>query len=123
MHYCLTLSYDHLQCWLRSVDEARNILSTQEAHLRSTSSRFFSLFWLTTDLVVALSVSSSQPSTTSMQTSASSGRTNTTTTMTDFSDDTNSYTSKTPISHDIGDFIELPLADSSSISSSDSSLG
>ena len=34
----LTLSYDHLQCWLRSVDEARNILSTQEAHLRSTSS-------------------------------------------------------------------------------------
>jgi hypothetical protein len=84
---------------------------------------FLLLVWLTTDLVVALSVSSSQPSTTSMQTSASSGRTNTTTTMTDFSDDTNSYTSKTPISHDIGDFIELPLADSSSISSSDSSLG
>jgi hypothetical protein len=40
----LTLPYIHLQCWLRSVDEARHILITQEISLRSTSNNFSSLF-------------------------------------------------------------------------------
>jgi hypothetical protein len=34
-------SYDHLNCWLRSIDEARQTLTFQETHLRATASRFF----------------------------------------------------------------------------------
>jgi hypothetical protein len=40
----LKLPYDHLSCWLRSVDEARSILLTQDAHLQSTAHSFFSMF-------------------------------------------------------------------------------
>jgi hypothetical protein len=37
----LQLSYDHISCWLRSVEEARSILTNQEVHLRQTSALFF----------------------------------------------------------------------------------
>jgi hypothetical protein len=42
----LAYSYDYLSCWLRSVKEARTILVHQEAHLRSSSTQFFSMFHL-----------------------------------------------------------------------------
>jgi len=42
----LAYSYDHLSCWLCSVKEARTILVHQEAHLRSSSTQFFSMFHL-----------------------------------------------------------------------------
>jgi len=37
------LPYDHLSCWLGSVEEAHSILLTQEAHLWSTAHTFFSI--------------------------------------------------------------------------------
>jgi hypothetical protein len=43
----LACSYDYISCWLRSVTEARTILAHQEAHLRSSSAQFFSMFRLT----------------------------------------------------------------------------
>jgi hypothetical protein len=41
--HLLTLSYNYITCWLRSVAEARSILQLQDRHLRQTSSQFFSL--------------------------------------------------------------------------------
>jgi len=43
----LQYSYDHLVYWLRSVDEARNILAFQESHLQSSSQQFFAMFRVT----------------------------------------------------------------------------
>ncbi len=42
----LILSYDYITFWLRSVEEARNILQLQDNHLCHTSRCFFSLFQL-----------------------------------------------------------------------------
>jgi hypothetical protein len=44
IHEWFKLPYDHLSCWLRSIDEVCSINSTQDAHLRSTARSFFSLF-------------------------------------------------------------------------------
>jgi len=41
--HLLTLSYNYITCWLRSVAEARSILQLQDRHLHQTSSHFFSL--------------------------------------------------------------------------------
>jgi hypothetical protein len=40
----LTMSYDYLKCWLRSVREARNILLFQDTVLRTSSAQFFTMF-------------------------------------------------------------------------------
>jgi hypothetical protein len=40
----LQLSYDGMKCWLRSVDEARQILTFQENYLRETSQQVMNLF-------------------------------------------------------------------------------
>ncbi len=40
----MQFSHDHITCWLRSVQEARAILSFQQAHQQETSSRVFNLF-------------------------------------------------------------------------------
>lgn len=44
LQYRLQMSYDSINCWLRSVEEARNILEFQERHLQETAATFFRLF-------------------------------------------------------------------------------
>ncbi len=41
---CLQLSYDSINCWLRSVHEARYILEFQQRHLQETAAAVFRLF-------------------------------------------------------------------------------
>jgi hypothetical protein len=40
---CINQSYDNIQCWLRSVDEALALLKFQEAQLRTTASQIFTI--------------------------------------------------------------------------------
>jgi hypothetical protein len=44
LQYRLQMSYDSIICWIRSVEEPRNILDFQERNLRETAQTFFRLF-------------------------------------------------------------------------------
>jgi hypothetical protein len=44
LQYRLQMSYDSIICWIRSVEEACNILDFQERNLRETAQTFFRLF-------------------------------------------------------------------------------
>jgi hypothetical protein len=39
------MSYDSITCWLRSVEDAREILLFQQQHLQETANTLFSLFY------------------------------------------------------------------------------
>ena len=46
----MSMSYDGMTCWLRSLEEAHKILSFQEQHLRQTTHQTRSLFRQTQDI-------------------------------------------------------------------------
>jgi hypothetical protein len=49
LEQCLQYSHDSIKCWIRSVEEARAILTHQQDHLRTTSLRMFDNFQLTSN--------------------------------------------------------------------------
>lgn len=71
----LQLSYDSIKCWLRSVDEARNILEFQQCHLQETAATVFRLFRPSAPINDSDTESSYIPSSTQSTTSFSLPRT------------------------------------------------
>jgi hypothetical protein len=81
----LQLSNDSINCWLRSVHEARHILEFQQRHLQEMAAAVFRLFWPSATITTSDTESSYIPSSTPSTMSFSLTRTPSTLSLTDCS--------------------------------------